>query len=436
MIMLESVSLRDNSKKTLINLSENGRNSINHLANKKLSVLLKSNESLLLFSGGNVDKIEDNNLFEFYSDNSILTHNLVGFVSVNNLSIRIGSRFSDENDKQFFLQHMIQKINKINLLDLKSGVSNDSIWDLILYLFFPVLLRKAYHQGIFKAYQYKQYNDANINGRMDIDRQIKYNLPFQGKVAYSNKELSSNNPVMQLIRHTIDYIIVKGYQKLLYTDNTIVSAIHTIETLTPDFSRANRMQVIAASKRIVHPFYTEYEPLRKLCLQILRSESLSFSSSKNKVYGILVDIAWVWEEYLYELLKEKKFVHPENKTGRNKQFLFQNNQSIFPDLYSTERKIVIDAKYKHLGTDNRNDTFQCVSYMYRLKSKYGLLIYPGHCNENINFKTHLESHGEGVSSFIKYSILVNYHAETFIDYQQAITKAEDKFVQYVCNDLK
>ena len=134
--MPESVYLKDNSKKTLTNLSEDSRNSINLLANKKLSEVLRLNESLLLFSGDKVDKIEENNLFEFYSDNSISTHNLVGFISVNNLSIRIGSRFSDENDKQFFLQHMLQKINKINLLDLKSGASNESIWEQILYMFF------------------------------------------------------------------------------------------------------------------------------------------------------------------------------------------------------------------------------------------------------------------------------------------------------------
>ena len=433
--MPESVYLKDNSKKKLTNLREDSRNSINLLANKKLSEVLRLNESLLLFSGDKVDKIEENNLFEFYSDNSISTHNLVGFISVNDLSIRIGSRFSDENDKQFFLQHMLQKINKINLLDLKSGASNEPIWEQILYMFFPVLLRKAYHQGIFKAYQHKQYNDANIKGRIDIDRHIKYNLPFQGKIAYSNRELSSNNPVIQLIRHTIDYILLKGYQKLLYTDNTIVTAIQTIEALTPDFSRANRIQVIAASKRIVHPFYTEYEPLRNLCLQILKNESLSFSTSKNHVYGILVDIAWVWEEYLYELLKDKSFVHPENKTGKHKQYLFQKNQSIYPDLYSDERKVVIDAKYKHLGTDNRNDTFQCVSYMYRLKSKYGLLVYPGHENQKISLNTNVDSYGEGISQFVKYALQVDYRTKTFADYYREIEKVEKHFVHYICNEL-
>jgi len=434
--MPESVHLKDNSKKTLTNLNDDSRNSINLLANKKLSEILKLNESLLLFSGGNVDKVEDNNLFEFYSDNSISTHNLVGFVSVNNLSVRIGSRFSDENDKQFFLQHMLHKINKINLLDLKAGVSNKSVWEQILYMFFPVLLRKAYHQGIFKAYQHKQYNDANIKGRIDIDRHIKYNLPFQRKIAYSNRELSSNNPVIQLIRHTIDYILLKGYQKLLYTDNTIVTAIQTIEALTPDFSRSNRIQVIAASKRIVHPFYTEYEPLRKLCLQILKNESLSFSSTNNQVYGILVDIAWVWEEYLYELLKDKSFIHPENKTGKHKQYLFQGHNTIYPDLYSIERNTVIDAKYKHQGDENRHDIYQAVSYMYRLKSKYGLLVYPEHDKQVISsMNTHTESHGEGISVFIKYAMHVNYKADTFTDYHQEIVQAEERFVQYICNEL-
>ena len=45
-------------------------------------------------------------------------------------------------------------------------------------------------------------------------------------------------------------------------------------------------------------------------------EKIKYDLSANKMYGILFDGAWLWEEYLATVLKKKGFEHPRNK-GKN-----------------------------------------------------------------------------------------------------------------------
>ena len=61
-------------------------------------------------------------------------------------------------------------------------------------------------KGIFRQYRRFEYNNANIKGNIDIARHIKLNTPFTGKVAYSTREFTQDNELMQLVRHTIEFI--------------------------------------------------------------------------------------------------------------------------------------------------------------------------------------------------------------------------------------
>ena len=41
---------------------------------------------------------------------------------------------------------------------------------------------------------------------IDVGNHLKKNLPFTGNIAYTTREFTYDNPMMQLIRHTIEYI--------------------------------------------------------------------------------------------------------------------------------------------------------------------------------------------------------------------------------------
>lgn len=50
------------------------------------------------------------------------------------------------------------------------------------------------------------HNNAHVRGRMDIVSHIQKNIPFQGKIAYRQREHLVDNDLMELIRHAIEAI--------------------------------------------------------------------------------------------------------------------------------------------------------------------------------------------------------------------------------------
>ena len=113
--------------------------------------------------------------------------------------------FSKNATEDLFLHYMLQKVLCINIVNLLHGTTDKQIFDFLLYLF-PKLLNEALVQGIYKEYQRNEYNNANVRGTIDINRHLKLNLPFNGRVAYRTREFSHDNHVTELIRHTIEYI--------------------------------------------------------------------------------------------------------------------------------------------------------------------------------------------------------------------------------------
>ena len=138
-------------------------------------------------------------------------------------------------------------------------------------------------------------------------------------------------------------------------------------------------------KQVSHPFFTKYRPLQILCKMILQNKFTSFGDGKNKIYGILFDGSWLWEEYIAKVFKENnaQIIH---KTGCDKLFKddIGQNQGIIPDFICYENKpltasFIGDTKYKHIDTNgsyNRENYFQIITYMYRYSCKTGYLIFP------------------------------------------------------------
>jgi 5-methylcytosine-specific restriction endonuclease McrBC regulatory subunit McrC len=297
----------------------------------------------------------------------------MGFIGMNNTNIAITSRFADdENDN--FLHYMLQKVLAINVFDWKHSGGKDDIWDFFIFLF-PYFLNKALSQGLYKEYRHNECNDANVRGVIDVNRHLQINIPFSGKIAYSTREYSHNNPVTQIIRHTIEYIKTHEFGANVLTSDT------------------DTLMNINQKKSVVHPYFTEYKTLQRLCLRILCKEKVSYNSDKEKIHGILFDGAWLWEEYLNTILVKNGFEHPNSKTQKGGQKLFvDSTETIYPDFIKEKPfPIIADAKYKSIekylsrshGNDERNnqrgdnsDYYQLITYMYRFNSKRGYLLFP------------------------------------------------------------
>jgi 5-methylcytosine-specific restriction enzyme subunit McrC len=112
-------------------------------------------------------------------------------------------------------------------------------------------------------------------------------------------------------------------------------------------------------------------------LQIRMINKITFGKEKDKVYGLLFDGAWLWEEYLNKVLKDCGFEHPKNKTSSGATYLFSDFRSYkrYPDFW--KENFILDAKYKNLTEPiDRNDMNQIISYMYVKRAKIGSFIYP------------------------------------------------------------
>ena len=338
-------------------------------------------------------------IFELHGSKSdgftMQSSNLVGFIGRNDVCITIRSRFTPEGGGDHFFHYLIQKALRCNALDLSTPTGGDGALKL-LPLLFPSYLVRAVNQGLFKQYRRFEYNDSRPRGTIDVARHIKLNLPFQGKIAYSTREFSFDNPVTELIRHTYEFIKRKPeFRELFQHDPAVKNAINQIKLATPSYRSQDRRAVMQANfKPCSHPLLTAYRPLQQLCLRILRDEGIDSTHKKDQVYGVLFDISYLWEEYLATLPALAGFTHlNNNETAKNKTSLHLATSNgaqaliYYPDFYretadsqprEERASVVVDAKYKRYAEKQlqNDDIYQMLSYMYALKAPKGILLCP------------------------------------------------------------
>lgn len=389
---------------------ENVYKDLTYIANIPLKDLAKQNRDLLIFPKmfSPEEGIDEDPIFYLNGPLSIPenikleTLNIMGFIGVGDTQLQIRSRF-ETGQEDFFLYYLLQKVYSLNLFDLKFS-SGAGYFDFLPFLF-PRFLNKALLQGLFKTYRRFSRNDSNVKGPIDINRHIRLNTPFHGNVAYNCREFSTDNYLTQLIRHTIEVIELKQYGKsILFGSEQTRQNINTIISATPTYNKKQRDLIIKQNiKPSQHPYFTEYYFLQKLCLAILQNKKLQYGNNPNKIYGILFDGAWLWEEFLGKQLEKLGFTHAQNKIRTNGIHLWKGKR-LYPDFYKgkqednttmDEEKIVLDAKYKKADSISSKDAHQIVTYMHILPAKNGGLIYPYPENENPNVRGPFKIYGLG-----------------------------------------
>lgn len=369
----------------------------------------------------------------------IKTGNVIGFLGYSQERLTISSRFSDESDDHF-LHYLLQKVLNINLTSLDVGLSQeDRLYQLLMYLF-PKYLQAAIRKGLYKEYQRFSHNDSHVKGVIDVRNHLEKNLPFTGNIAYTTREFTYDNPHMQLIRHTIEYIknqksIGRGILDNLLTSRENVSEIVRV---TPSYKLADRAKVIRRnqSKLLRHAYFHEYRKLQELCLMILNQEKHGLGYQDQKVHGIIFDVAWLWEEYVYTLLP-KGFLHPRNKEKKGGILVFSDGKrKVYPDFYDRERKIVLDAKYKKLEFTekgiNREDLFQLISYSYILEAEKAGLVFPSEDKVVDNEIGKLAGYGALLK---KWSIQISRESSSYSEFCEMMENSEETFKRNITKEV-
>lgn len=304
--------------------------------------------------------------------------NVMGFLGCGDERLIIQSRFSSD-DSDFFFQYLLDKVLEFpNLVDMNVDADqNNKLFNFLLFLY-PRYLKAAVRKGLFKEYIRNRYTDGNIKGTIDVARHIQKNTPFTGSVAYSQREFSYDNNLIQLVRHTIEFIKKKPYGGNLLIK--VKDEVKLVIEATQSYEPYDRQRIIETNKKnpVRHAYFREYLALQRLCLLILQHQKHQIGSGTRQIYGILFDGAWLWEEYVASLIGDA-FYHPMNKGGKGAQRLFNGNIGlIYPDFISRDNKhrIIADAKYKPIDNIGNKDYLQVLAYMFRFDAKKGFYLYP------------------------------------------------------------
>lgn len=442
-MLIKEVKLIDNSSK---DLSESIKDSaeislLREISDKSLRELSNSEQIITIPDTNRAELLSEQYVVSLDNRDIVHTGNIVGFIGNDKASISITSRFAN-GETDLFIQYMLCRILQLNVTQFTHFSSNKGILNILPFLF-PFYLKKALTQGIYKSYTQIQHNNSKPKGHIDIASHIKRNLLFNGSIAYSTRERIEDNHITQLIRHTIESLATdKIYKRILSIDRDTVNGINNIRNITPSFNHRDLLKILNVNRKpLVHPYFNCYTQLQKLCRLILEKRNGSYGNSSSKLNGILIDISWLWEEYLNEILKEICVVHPRNRVKKGAIYT-ANSVRIHPDLDFRKKNIwerypdfytgncVLDAKYKFISKDtiDRNDVHQMISYLYLMDKRHGAFISPS--NACINEYEDYVLNGKGGSlSILRMAIPQEYNSLT--DFVNNINHSESNLLDFI-----
>lgn len=439
---MKQIKIKDNSQQKKETFSQ-VKNLTGKIADKTLEQLER--EGVFVFPDTVKDAgdiTQDQMILQSVND-TYRSGNVMGFLGCGDERLIIESRFCGGSEDYFF-QYLLDKVLDFpNIVNLESDANQDDrMFNFFLFLF-PRYLQAAMRKGLFKKYIRHSYNDGNVKGTIDIARHIEANTPFVGKIAYSQREFSYDNSLMELVRHTIEFIKRKPYgNKLLVKAK---DEVKLVINATPGYEPYDRQKIIEQNKKntVRHAYFREYLALQRLCLLILQHQRHQIGLGVKRIYGILFDGAWLWEEYINSLIGDA-FYHPMNKEGKGAQRLFNGNVGlIYPDFISrnSEKRMIADAKYKPINNIGNRDYLQVLAYMFRFDAKIGYYLYPEaenaddlllRMNRGSTYEKNVMPRDD--ISVLKHGLKIPMDAQNYADFIMRIKLSEREFAGEFLSD--
>ena len=380
---------------------------LSHLHVDLKSYLSKSANNKFISFFQNNDKMADSNSDDLilsvskYEDNYIVqSGNYVGKFKWKDAlgkthKINIKSRFSD-----VILKRMLNFCNDIYMddVDVLGHISSDfDSSKFIVYYIFIQSLEKAFLMGLPKSYTNINHRDYSLKGKVDINRYIRKDIPFQGKISSSTRERKESQDIIDVLNKALSVIEKDG----LSLKNIAQIKNHLNQHKSKNLVSFKTIKKAQKSKALNNPIFFPYKKVIEYAKIIIDSNSIQESkdNAQNESYGFLINIAELFEIYVAKLLqKEFPDWHIEStKIPLYKGQFYQRH--IIPDIVMTKGNdvMVFDTKYKRMnfvgnnqygaGDVDRTDFFQIHTYasfyqnnISNLSENYNLLcaglLYP------------------------------------------------------------
>lgn len=302
----------------------------------------------------------------------IQTGNYLGKFKYEGLDFDIRSRFGNS-----FLNRMLNFANDVYMDDIdvfgEKDASPPDFSRYILYYLFVQSLEKAYLLGLPKAYQNIQHHEMRLRGRLDINRHIKQDIPFTGKISSVSREQREIQEIVDVLHKTVMLIERAGKGM---TKNIAHIKPHLREAKSGDFVSKQTITKAQSSKALLNPIFAPYKTVLRYAEYIIKLDSLQETANgKDKYFGFLVNVAELFEIYVTKLLQRG---FPEWNVSSPKIELYDGMfyaRKIIPDIVMQRGSdvLVFDTKYKRMGyrgSDqygmgdvDRGDFFQINTYM-------------------------------------------------------------------------
>ena len=320
------------------------------------------------------------------------TGNYVGKFKWQGLEIDIKSRFSNT-----FLERMLNFANDIFLDDVSiTGNKVDKDFDIskyIIYYMFVQNLEKAFLLGLPKAYKSIEHHEMKLKGKIDINKFIKYDIPFQGKISSVSREQKEIQEIIDVLYKAVK-IIDKNNKAFLKNISHIKT--HLKQYKSNNYVSNETINKALKSKALQNPIFAPYKKVLEYARFIINGNNIEEKNDgKQETFGFIINVAELFEIYITKLL-QKEFSDwyvesPKIELYNTPQMFYQ--RKIIPDIVMKKGRdvLVFDTKYKKMqmqgrgqygsGDVDRNDFFQINTYMSYYQNqnynvKIGGLLYP------------------------------------------------------------
>ena len=390
------------------------------------------NEDDLIIS---IQKIDENNY-------TAQTGNYIGKFVWDGLEIDIKSRFSEP-----FLRRMLNFANDVYLDDVSVSGSESKDLDVsrfIIYYIFVQSLEKAFLLGLPKSYRSIDHHDMKLKGKIDIDRFIKQDIPFKGKISSTSREQREVQEIIDLLHKAVKIVEQNNFS----TKNISHIKTHLKQHKSSSYVSNQTISKALKSKALQNPIYAPYKKVLEYAKFIIQGSNIEESKNgKKESYGFLVNVAELFEIYVTKLLQKEfsdwSIISPKIELYKEQFFA----RKIIPDIVMKKDNqiLVFDTKYKRMnfrdryqGADvDRNDFFQINTYMsyYQNQENHqviaGGLLYPmeGEFDDcNCHSKTWL---GNDKTKFIIDGIELNNASkmENIVSSEESFIKRISKIIQ-------
>ena len=384
------------------------------------------------------------------------TGNYVGKFKWEGLEIDIKSRFSNT-----FLERMLNFANDIFLDDVSiTGNKIDKDFDIskyIIYYMFVQNLEKAFLLGLPKAYKSIEHHEMKLKGKIDINKFIKYDIPFQGKISSVSREQKEIQEIIDVLYKAVK-IIDKNNKAFLKNIPHIKT--HLKQYKSNNYISNETINKALKSKALQNPIFAPYKKVLEYARFIINGNNIEEKNDgKQETFGFIINVAELFEIYITKLL-QKEFSDwyvesPKIELYNTPQMFYQ--RKIIPDIVMKKASdvLVFDTKYKKMtmqgknkngaGDVDRNDFFQINTYMSYYQNhpdkynvKIGGLLYPieKSFKENKDICHSQTWFGNLNSKFIVDGIDLSDLKEDNENKFASIVKREQKFIEGIKKLLK